>query len=191
MVYNNKSHFRYRFVYFNVGTPGRCNDSSIFEKSALKRELDGCQLFDELSCSFQNVSVPICILGDSAFKLSPNLMKPYPFSTEQSDAEKVFNYTLSKCRRVVENCFGHLKSRFRRLGKGLDNEIRHANLIVKACCVLHNYLNENSDNINQAWLLQLAELEKRRQYPRSNMVRPDINSSAQQIRNAIASFLGK
>ncbi|XP_055905800.1 uncharacterized protein LOC129941239 [Eupeodes corollae] len=47
-------------------------------------------------------------------------MKPFPFSTTASEEEKNFNYALSKCRRVVENCFGHLKARFRTIGKGLD-----------------------------------------------------------------------
>lgn len=178
-------------MYLNVGTPGRSNDSTIFEKSSLKRELNSCQLLKEMSRTLSNVSVPICILGDSAFKLSSHLMKPFPFSTTQTIAERNFNYSHSKCRRVVENFFGHLKARFRRIGKGLDNDIDNTNMIIKACCILHNFLNENNDHINQIWLQENEAFERTRQYPPNTALVADNHGDAQQIRNAIASFLGE
>lgn len=178
-------------MYLNVGTPGRSNDSSIYEKSLLKKTLTDCQVLKEMNCTISNVSVPVCVLGDSAFKLSPNLMKPYPFSTNQSESEKNFNYTLSKCRRVVENFFGHIKARFRRIGKGMDNDINNTNLIIKACCVIHNFLIVHNDVMNQSWLLQNEAVERRRQQPSSITHVGDFNVGALEIRNAIAVFLGK
>ena len=39
------------------------------------------------------------------------------------------------------------KTRFRRIGKGIDNRVGNAPKIIRACCVLHNFLNDQNDNI--------------------------------------------
>ncbi|XP_017470503.1 PREDICTED: uncharacterized protein LOC108362151 [Rhagoletis zephyria] len=89
---------RYRFLYINVGSPGRCNDSKIFEKSSLKRELDKCSLLNSMSTKLGNFDIPVVILGDSAFRFFKYLMKPFPFSLDKTPAQKTFNYQLSKSR---------------------------------------------------------------------------------------------
>lgn len=99
-------------MYINVGSPGRCNDSTIFEKSALKQQLQNTALLKEMSSPIGSLNVPVVILADSAFRLSTSVMNPYPFRTDKTDSKKQFNYALSKCRRVVENSFGHLKGRY-------------------------------------------------------------------------------
>ncbi|XP_054083812.1 putative nuclease HARBI1 [Zeugodacus cucurbitae] len=74
---------RCRFIYINVGSPGRCNDSSIFESSSLKSQLAQSSLFKDMSRQISSVNVPGVLLGDSAFKLDEHLMKPYPFCVNQ------------------------------------------------------------------------------------------------------------
>jgi hypothetical protein len=54
-------------------------------------------------------------VGDEAFLLKTYLMRPYPRSQSKGDNEKsIFNYRLSRARRMVENVFGILiqKSKF-------------------------------------------------------------------------------
>ncbi|XP_017471272.1 PREDICTED: uncharacterized protein LOC108362694 [Rhagoletis zephyria] len=154
---------RYRFMYINVGAPGRCNDSKIFEKSSLKR----------------------------AFRFTKFLMKPYPYNATAENSEKVFNYQLSKSRREVENALGHLKARFRRIGKGIDNDIKNATSIIKCCCVLHNFVNERNDSINNNWIqVQTSfEIEHLRQQPEPPYNTQNHNPSAENIRESIASYL--
>ncbi|XP_036340253.1 putative nuclease HARBI1 [Rhagoletis pomonella] len=123
---------RCRFIYINVGSPGRCNDSAIFESSHLKNEFLQCSLYKDMSKQISGVNFPVVLLGDSAFKLDEHLMKPFPFNIDQSLQQKKINFALSKCRRVVENAFGHLKARFRRVGKGLDNQMVNTTSIIKA-----------------------------------------------------------
>jgi len=52
---------------------------------------------------------PHVIMGGEAFPLKTYLLKPYPGSQCKGDNEKsVFDYMLSRSRRVVENSFGIL-----------------------------------------------------------------------------------
>lgn len=170
---------------------GRCNDSQLFEQSQLKTYLDNCNLLNEMSISISNVDIPIVILGDSAFKFSDMIMKPYPFHVDQDASEKNFNYSLSKCRRVVENAFGHVKARFRRVGKGIDNHLKNTNKIILTCCALHNFLNEENDTINASWLEIQKNTDSSRPQPETSTHSYSFNTRAAEIRNALAEHFSK
>lgn len=66
----------------------------------------------EMDRGISGVNVPVFITGNSASGFSKQLMNMYPFRVNQVHREKVFNYTLPKIQRVVENALGHLKDRF-------------------------------------------------------------------------------
>ncbi|XP_036322549.1 uncharacterized protein LOC118736605 [Rhagoletis pomonella] len=116
-------------------------------------------------------------------------MKPYPFYVSQSRQQKHFNYALFKSRRVVENAFGHLKARSRRIGNGIDNSFKNASAIIWSCCVLHNFLNENNDAINENWMQALQTAEANRTYPQHIASLTELSNNPEGIRNAIATFL--
>lgn len=69
-------------------------------------------IFKEKSVLLDGVRVPVVLIGDSAFQLLDSMMKPYTFKITCINFERVrlqgknFNYSLSKCRRVVEYAFG-------------------------------------------------------------------------------------
>lgn len=65
-------------------------------------------------------------------------MKPFSQPGDAGSVSRVFDYHLSRARRVVENAFGRLKARFRILHKGPENDLPNVRLIIRACCVLHN-----------------------------------------------------
>ena len=48
------------------------------------------------------------------------LVKPFNFNSSLTAKQKHFNYRLSRARIVVENAFGRLKARWRRLMKRND-----------------------------------------------------------------------
>lgn len=60
-----------------------------------------------------------------------------------------------------------------------------------ACCVLHNFLNENNDGINEKWLLALQVEEAKRSYPEHNTTLADHRNNPERIRSAISTYLCK
>ena len=78
-------------------------------------------------------------MGDEAFPLMKNMMRPYPgkFLPEN---QQIFNYRLSRARRVVENAFGIAASRFRILRREIIAKPEKVERITMAVVALHNFL---------------------------------------------------
>ncbi|KAJ8945222.1 hypothetical protein NQ314_009291 [Rhamnusium bicolor] len=76
-------------------------------------------------------------------------MRPYPKS-KISDriGRQIFNYRLSRARRVVENTFGILAQIFRIYHKRLKLHPRYATNIILTTCVLHNYIRQNMSSLH-------------------------------------------
>lgn len=66
-------------------------------------------------------------------------MKPYP-QRNLNEEQRIFNYRLSKGRRISENVFGILTSRFRVFLSTLCVKPESAVSVVMAAIVLHNFL---------------------------------------------------
>lgn len=54
--------------------------------------------------------------------------------------ERIFNYRLSRARRVVENAFGILAWRFRTLMNPIEVKVETVDQVVKTAYALHNWL---------------------------------------------------
>lgn len=93
-------------------------------------------------CLQDNNEYPFVFVGDEAFPLLPNLMRPFPGrNTSLLTKEKsAFNYRLSRARRVVENAFGILSSRWRIYRRPIIASKTTVLGIIKATVVLHNWL---------------------------------------------------
>lgn len=78
-------------------------------------------------------------VGDEAFPLRRDLMRPYP-GTLTPGPERTFNYRLSRARLVVECSFGILASQWRMYRRVMGVSPNTAEVCVKATCILHNYL---------------------------------------------------
>ena len=83
--------------------------------------------------------LPFVFIGDNAFGLKTNMMKPYPSQNLPLD-QRVFNYRLSRARRVIENAFGIAASRFRVFHRAIIAKPSTVTSITKALVALHNFL---------------------------------------------------
>lgn len=124
----------YCFRYIDVGCDGRSNDSTIYNNSTLKIALERNLL---------NWPIGGLCVADDAFGLTSYMLKPYSHRG-LSVEEKIFNYRLSRARRVAENAFGILASRFRIFSRPIPLDVNTVEILVKASCVLHNWLRMTS-----------------------------------------------
>lgn len=82
-------------------------------------------------------------VADEAFALGENLLKPFP-QKDLTRERRIFNYRLSRARRIVENVFGILAARFRIFHTEISVSPQKIDKIILACCALHNFLRRES-----------------------------------------------
>nr|CAH7748447.1 unnamed protein product [Callosobruchus chinensis] len=102
------------FTYIDVGANGSASDGGVFKNSSIYRRLEDGLL-----------PMDGIIVGDAAFPLKSYLL-------------------LSRARRIVENAFGILVSRFRVFENAIPTSLNTVDAIVCASCALHNWLRKNS-----------------------------------------------
>ena len=74
------------------------------------------------------------------FPLKTYLLRPYPGKQSAELPKRIFNYRLSRARRVIENNFGILVAKWRIFRKAIIVNESNAIKIIKTAVVLHNWL---------------------------------------------------
>ena len=87
--------------------------------------LDGCKF----------TPLPYFLLGNDIFPLKKWLIKPYPgiksyLDRNLSEEPKIYNYCLSRARRVIENAFAILAVRWRIFHQPIPATVEHVELYV-------------------------------------------------------------
>ena len=132
---------QYKFRWVDAGTAGSCSDAQIFNACQLKRRIEDGRIGfpDQAPITKGGRDVPYFILADDAFALKTWLMKPYGRRMLTRE-ERIANYRISRARRVVENAFGILVSRFRVMLTTIELPPETVRDVVMTCVVLHNIL---------------------------------------------------
>lgn len=145
--------YDYKFTYVDVGCQGRISDGGVYRNSSFFEALTQNQLklpppkplpssndpqWDENGVE-EPEPVPYVFVGDDAFPLSQHCMKPYPHRS-LGEEKRIFNYRLSRVRRLSENVFGIWGSRFRIFHTSICLNPDVAVKVVLATVILHNYL---------------------------------------------------
>jgi hypothetical protein len=150
-LYYNYKHFHsivllalvdadYKFIYVDIGSYGRIADGGLFNNSLLAQGLAQNSLAippTEVITPFGEI--PYVIVADDAFALKPYLMKPFT-QRQLTPEQRVFNYRLSRARRVVENAFGIMSQRFQIFNHPIPLSPDKVEMTTMTACCLHNFL---------------------------------------------------
>ena len=131
----------YKFIWADLGGLGSSSDAQMYNNCELKEYVEGDNIGfprpDPLPNDTQDV--PYYFIGDDAFALRETKMKPYGLRG-LDDNHRIFNYRLSRARRVVENAFGILANRFQVMLGTMQHLPENVKLVTKTCICLHNLM---------------------------------------------------
>ncbi|XP_050338627.1 uncharacterized protein LOC126765062 [Bactrocera neohumeralis] len=140
----------YKFIMVDIGALGHNSDGGVFKSCRFGYKIlhhpADLKIGEGKLLPNSNEVAPFVFLADEAFPLRRNIMLPYPGRNIMNlpQEEVIFNNHLSRARRVVENAFGIMASRFRIFRKPIIASKQTARNIVKATVCLHNWLREKS-----------------------------------------------
>ena len=135
----------YEFLYVEIGSNGRNSDGGIWDQGQLKKSIEdgSLNLPSPKALPGRETKIPFVITGDDAFPLKNYLMKPYPLKNLTLE-KRIFNYRLSRKRRISENGFGILANRWRVFRKPIALSPVKVRTITHAALVLHNWQRSKS-----------------------------------------------
>lgn len=190
---------------------GSMSDGRVWSNSDFGQALDHGEIDLPLDKPLpgSDISFPHFFVGDEAFPLKRNLMRPFPGRMHQvlSDEQRIFNYRLSRARRVLENAFGILTMRWQVLNSPLICSVDKGEDIIKVLVCLHNMLMDNKvDYVNpvqleleqqdgsiqsKAWTAQVIENHfQRLGRVGANRAASIVNGMREHFANYLASDIG-
>ena len=146
--------YDYQFIFADVGCQGRISDGGVYRHCYFYKALESNQLnLPEDACLPKSTDtafidqpyepLPFVFLGDDAFPLGEHCMKPYG-QVNLTPRKRIFNYRLSRMRKVAENAFGILANRFRVFFDKINLDPNKASLVTFAALILHKMLRQKS-----------------------------------------------
>lgn len=169
----------YEFTLVDVGEYGRQSDSGVYTSSNLGHAIDNNLLNIPTPRAIpgyhSNKMFPFTFVADEAFALKTFMMRPFPRRNVLDSSETIFNYRLSRARRVIENSFGILASRFRIFRRPIIANADNVKFITKAAIALHNFLMKSQSATHTYCPPELVDQETMR-FTRPGQWRSDITN---------------
>ncbi|XP_035012375.1 putative nuclease HARBI1 [Hippoglossus stenolepis] len=134
----------HRFTMVDIASYDCENEKRIFRISRFGSRLvhKTLGLPQPVALPGSGTKLPHVFLGDAAFPLHENLMRPYS-GVNLDDAQKTYNSRHSRALKVIENTFDILVARWKILDRSIEYNPEKAVDVVKACIALHNMLAHN------------------------------------------------
>ena len=132
---------QYMFLFVDVGAQGITSDGGVFRGTYLYEALEGgyAGLPQPEPLPGTDKPIPFSLIAADAFALHTWMQKPFSFRG-MNKKQRIFNYRLSRARRVVENAFGILANRFRCLLTAICLKKKNVESVVLTACILHNLI---------------------------------------------------
>ncbi|XP_071579909.1 uncharacterized protein [Temnothorax nylanderi] len=125
----------YKFTWVDIGQYGSISDGGVWANTDFVQALEEetANLPPPIPLPNTNISDPFphVFVADKAFPLSTYMMRPFPRrNVNLSDNERIFNYRLSRARRVIENTFGILGAKWQILNSTMSCSPKKAERIM-------------------------------------------------------------
>uniref|UniRef100_A0A0A1XJN3 Putative nuclease HARBI1 n=2 Tax=Zeugodacus cucurbitae TaxID=28588 RepID=A0A0A1XJN3_ZEUCU len=141
-----------KFIDIYCGEPGSYHDCRVLKRSAFYRKAES-----NMENLFPNST---SILGDSAYPCKNYLIPVFKDYGSLTREQMCFNKMHSSARIVVENAFGALKGRFRRLLKFTERrDLCSISNLVASACIIHNICIMVNDDTTISNDIESAETE--------------------------------
>lgn len=127
----------YCFNLVDIRRAGSSHDSSVFRQSLFGKGL--LKKTKDKALPLTDIDLLCFLVADQAFLLSSRIMRLYP-GKNLCYTKRIFNYKMSRARRVIENTFVILVQRRKILRKPILGDIVTCGSIVKAavgCIILY------------------------------------------------------
>lgn len=137
----------YNFIAVSVGSYGKNSDGGIFANSNLFKALERGTLSVPTAAPLPGTDTPTnyVIVADEAFPLKPYMMRPYP-GRNLDVSKRIFNYRLSRARRIVENAFGLLAQKFRIYFRTIQAKPENVDHMILSTLILHNFIKKHDND---------------------------------------------
>ena len=117
-----------KFIFVDIGSYGSNSDGGVLAKSNFYNLVDskspGIAKEQDLPGAARLGKLPFVAIGDEALPLK-FLLRPYPGAALNDPEKAIYNYRLSRARRIIECAFGILVHRWRVLLRlSADSESR-------------------------------------------------------------------
>ena len=137
----------YSFTSVDIGNYGSNNDSGVLSHSTMGQALEAEQLNlpkPETLEGWGDHNFPYFLIGDEAVALKQWMQRPIS-GRELPEDQRIFNYRLSRARRVIENPFGILAARWHIFHRPIQGSVGTVQSITQAAVCLHNYLRQTNN----------------------------------------------
>lgn len=149
-----------RFQYIEIIENNTYENPTVYKNSRLYKSLrkNSLNLPPAKTLKEQTDKTPYFFVASDIFNMDRFILKNYDEDMKLSRSQQAFNFRINRAKIPSQMAFDIMFYKFKIFNKINDIKMKNVKLIIKTCCILHNYLiekitkpmdyNENLQNLN-------------------------------------------